>query len=166
MCKRSCGRFAVGIIAVSIFLHMTGCAPAPQPPPKIQNTMVFPNSYDQVWGAIIAVIMEKNLPIRAVEKSSGLVTTDFSSFVRGWGTARKMREFSVMPTIFLSIWRSGAMRVSVFAQAVNEKSTRVKIIVDLQAFEKSDGRHSGSWRQCRSKGVIEKRYFDDIKKNL
>lgn len=55
-----------------------GCASWPSPAPRVKvSPTEYDADFDRTWNALSDVLSEQRYPIRAFEKDSGLVTTDF-----------------------------------------------------------------------------------------
>lgn len=152
--KRGLG--ILGIVAA-------GCAPQVMIRPTIQDSMVMPAPFDKAWGAMIASLSEQSLPVRAVDKASGLANTDMVVFASGVLSAREIDAIAVKPSVFLGTWVSGRYSVSVFAAAVDATHTKVRITAHIEAFEDN---LTKTWHACYSKGVIENRLFNAINSKL
>ena len=148
---------------VVLVVAIAGCAPQEMIRPTIQDSMVIPASFDKAWGAMIASLSEQSLPVRAVDKASGLANTDMVVFASGVLSERSIDAIAVKPSVFLGTWVSGRYSVSVFAAAVDATHTKVKITAHIEAFEDN---LTKTWHACYSKGVIENRLFNAINSKL
>lgn len=64
----------VGFLALIV---TSGCASTPKPVPRIQvSAHDYAADFDSVWSAVNDVLTEKRLPIKTIEKDSGLIATD------------------------------------------------------------------------------------------
>ena len=67
-------------IATLLPLMLIGaCAPAsisPPVEPTHETSKIFDSSYDQVWDAAVDWFSESNIPIRQIERASGLIASE------------------------------------------------------------------------------------------
>lgn len=164
-----------GIILLFCFV-VSGCATMPVMKVETQDTFTIQSSFNKVWGALIATLSEQALPIKSIEKDSGLVTTDFFIFVdadsisikeafkKGSGAvSEKIDIIAYRPKVFLGIWTKGRYFLNIFVKSEGVNTTSIKITAHIEAFESNIKR---SWLVCNSKGVIEKEIIDSIKAKL
>ena len=71
---------AVGLILVLCATVWLGCRPTiklhPPASAKSEFTFTFNHSKDKAWSALVATFAKMSIPIRAIEKSSGLIASD------------------------------------------------------------------------------------------
>lgn len=68
-------------IAISIAIFLAGCtAPTLIPPdePTHDTSQNFSADYDSVWEATVDWFSDRNIPIKQIEKDSGLIASDYS----------------------------------------------------------------------------------------
>ena len=61
--------------ALILALAASACAKPPAPAPVRAPTMVSAG-FDATWNAVIDIFAEKNIPIRTIDKDSGIIATD------------------------------------------------------------------------------------------
>lgn len=151
------------LLVVLLLVIFTGCATTQMVRPTIQDTDAIQAPFDKVWGAVVATLAEMALPIEAIEKESGLVTTKFVTFASGILAQNEIDRIAQRPSVFLGTWSQGRYTVSIFVTSSGENTTRVKITIHIEAFE--DNVTKG-WYVCYSKGVIEQRIFDSVRSKI
>lgn len=130
--------------------------------PVIWDEETFQASYDKVWGSIVATVAEQALPIEAIEKESGILTTKFVKIDVVESEAKRMVENPSFIPLF-TLWGSIRYTVSFYVRTVGENQTRVKITSYIQRQEIGS---SGQWYLCYSKGVIENEILASIRSKL
>ena len=149
------------IISITILFFLAGCV-TPAVRPTIQDTVTINAPFDKVWSAIIATLSERALPIKTIEKESGVVATDFIIFASGFWAQEAIDEIAVRPSCFLCLWDGGRYTVRIFVTKDGESETRIKITTHIEAFDKS----WLGWLVLYSNGTIERRIFDAIKAKI
>lgn len=63
-------------------LLFVGCASGTKKAvePKIEKSKEFTKAYDETWNGVIKFFATKNIPIKTLDKNSGLIVTDDFSF--------------------------------------------------------------------------------------
>lgn len=133
-------------------LISAGCA-QPFIKPKIENSKTFQASYDSVWKAVVEVFAEETYPIKAVEKESGIISTDFIEFPNPQNPNSEFYKLAVRPDWWASLWRSARYTVNAFVFSKEPNLTTVKVNTHIEAFEYNT---SNQWHICYSTGVTEK----------
>ena len=152
------------IISITILFFLAGCV-TPAVRPTIQDTKIIDAPFDKVWSALIATLSERALPIKAIEKESGVVTTDFVVFASGrtsYEIGKAIDEVAVKPSGLL-IWSRAMYKVSIFATKAGEDATNIKITTHIQAFEVFAFEN---WVVLYSNGTIERGIFTDVKAKI
>lgn len=62
---------------------LTSCATSPKQH-LIANEKGFDREYDHVWTAVVQFFAENNVPIKTLEKVSGLIAAESQSFPKDW----------------------------------------------------------------------------------
>jgi hypothetical protein len=100
--------------------------------------------------------------VRAVEKDSGLLTTDFVSMPAGYNNAR-MNQWVFPPGGFLATWAGLRMNLSVLVTEPQPGKTQVSVRTHYEAFENNV---SKSWVVCQSNGSLENGILTRISQQL
>lgn len=158
--------FGFGLLAVML---LASCASGPKPIPRMEiEPQTYNASFDRTWEALNDVLSEQRYPIRAFEKDSGLVTTDFvssGSRYHYWGqkdeAGRKISTWALKTRYFLNI------RVRV----VGDSTTTVDVIPHLEYMSYVyDSRLNRSveagWEASDSHGDIEQEIYDSLAAKL
>jgi len=159
----------LSIIALPLALTaavVAGCCTATQGVAPSQtagrDTVLYAAPFDKVWGAVVATLAEEEYPIGAIEKSSGLITTQqvildlYAN--RDVVPPRDPCAFG-LPKVFTTL----RVMLNVFVTSQDSGSTRVKITAHFEGFE--EGMNAG-WNACRSNGLLEKRLLDAVRAKL
>lgn len=152
--------FVVTILAILVFI--VGCVTHPTRV-VIEDSEEFNAPFDKVWDALVATISELSLPIKAVEKDSGILATESVTFADGYSTDRELKQVATYPTGFLTRERA-AYRLSIYAEKLDQNITRVRITSNIQVLCKSMGEYT--WYSCHSNGTIERNLFSSIKQKI
>lgn len=64
------------LVLIGITFVIVGCAPVPPAPPAPRTSMPVSASFGKTWSAVIDVFATKNIPIKTIERASGLIATD------------------------------------------------------------------------------------------
>ena len=151
-------------LAFAILL-LSGCA-APQQlaTTPVEDTEVFVASYDAVWGAVVATLAAEHYPIKAIEKESGLIATEFVTFTTSSLRAKEEIDgIAVRPGVFLGTWSQGRYSLTVFVARLADSTTSVKVTPHIEGFEDNVTRR---WHVCPSLGVVESAVFDSVRARL
>ncbi len=123
------------------------------------KTQVYSQDFDQVWSGIIEWFAEKNIPIRTIEKASGLIVTEYGLRVSDDicdcgqnGTYQKVKERTASFNVFVRKVEAGT-RVTITLFCSSKLSTS-----DLYG----SGPASISDVDCNSTGMIELELFDAL----
>lgn len=144
-----------------IALLAAGCVTAPQQSQPLPTEHTFDAPKSAVWPLIVSEIGLK-YPVRAVEKDSGLLTTDFVSMPAGFNNAN-MGHWVFSPGGFLATWAGLRMNMSVLVTEPEAGKTHVVIRTHYEAFENNV---SHSWIVCQSNGSLENEVFMRIGEQL
>ncbi len=142
----------------SLFLSFCATAPVPR---QITNSFSIDKSFDLVWQATIESFAMLQLPIQNMEKDSGLITTDWISFM-----GQKNTDYCDCGGLGMSIERSRAGRFNVFVKKISENSCEVKVnCIYEQTYEETliDTIYK---RKCVSTGKLETDMFELIKSKI
>jgi len=141
---------------------LAGCVfvakPTNEPPAHVENTRTFAAAFDDVWSAAVGCVAEAQLPIQAIEKESGLLSTGFVTCDSGTIDAA-----GALPRSFLSIWSQGRYTLSFFLRDLKDGRTQVIITPHLEAYEMNVLK---SWQPVKSKGVLEAEFLGKIANRL
>lgn len=164
---RSAARLAALLtLSLSVF---SGCASGPAPIPRLQTSAQgYAADFDPAWNAVNDVLTEKRLPIKAIEKESGLVTTEFvNSGARYiyWGktneAGQEMSTWAEKTRYFLNIRvrerEGGGTTVDVlphFEYMRYEYNSVLKRSVEA------------GWEACDSHGDVEREVYDALAAKL
>ena len=141
---------------------MAGCATAPRGPLVAQRTSaVISAPKDKVWPLLVSEV-GLNYPVQAIEKESGLLTTQFVQMPVGFNNSG-MENYIFPPGGFLATWNGLKMNMRIMAIESEPGKTMVTINAHYEAFENNV---SKSWRVATSNGSVENQILSSIEQKL
>lgn len=150
--------FALLITAVLI----VGCATVPKTPLQSQRTSaVITAPKDEIWPLLVSEV-GLNYPVQAIEKESGLITTQFVQMPVGYNNMH-MKRYVFPPGGFLATWAGLRMSMRIMAIESEPGKTMVTINAHYEAFENNV---SKSWIVARSNGSVENQILARIEQKL
>jgi len=165
MLKRLCGSWLLAVVA---FALVTGCASIPGPIPRMDAAKrTYDAGFDKAWEAVNDVVAEKRLPIKTLEKESGLLATDVVSsgsrhvFYGRTENGRQLSEWADKTRYFLNI------RV----RRLNDSQTQIDVLAHMEfmRYEYNAALNRSvavGWDACESHGDIERELYEAIAKKL
>jgi hypothetical protein len=139
------------VISAALFpLLFVGCATQTYLTQPLPTSKTFAAGKEPVWNQVVAAV-GMQYPVRAIDKGSGLLTTDFVSLPVGFNNAQ-MRAYVIPPRSLLGTWNGLRMNMSVLVTEVEAGKTQVNIRTHYEAFEDNV---SKSWIVCQSNGILE-----------
>ena len=143
-------------------LLIAGCATTPHGPLVAQRTSaVIPAPKDKVWPLLVSEV-GLNYPVQAIEKESGLLTTQFVQMQVGFNNSG-MENYIFPPGGFLATWGGLKMNMRIMAVESEPGNTMVTINAHYEAFESNV---SKSWRVATSNGSVENQILNNIEQKL
>lgn len=126
---------------------------------EIVDTFTVQAPYGRTWKALVTTFAKKQYPIKMMDKESGVLTTEeilFEDNFPSFFADKEIQRISVRPSIFMAVWKAGKYQISVF---LTEKGNQTELTLKctIGAFNNING-----WKQCESKGVIEKEVYDAV----
>jgi hypothetical protein len=118
--------------------------------------MVIDAPFDQVWGYTVAYVAQRGWPIAAVEKESGLITTQQAIFAQNEHDVKECARTHGA----LSYWGEGRFSLNIYLRKVSDTQTSASVTAHIEGFDQV---WSKSWQPLESKGVIEQQVLDQIK---
>ena len=151
------------VFAILVIMVLSvGCATVPKTPLQSQRTSaVILAPKDKVWPLIVQEV-GLNYPIQAIEKESGLITTQFVQMPVGFNNAG-MKRYVFPPGGFLATWAGLRMNLRIMAIESEAGKTMVAINAHYEAFENNV---SKSWIVARSNGSVENQILTCIEQKL
>ena len=144
-----------------------GCAASQQMAARapVQSSERFPAPYDKVWAATVGALADDGAPIQAIEKESGLITTQFVQFASGLNADKQLATIAYKPqgAGFLSIWSMGRYTLSLHVTKETDSTSVVKVTPHIEAYERNV---TNAWHVCDSNGNLERRTFRTISAKL
>ena len=150
----------LSILCCAFFV--TGCVTPPPPPAHpIVTSRVFQGVRGNVWQGLVETVALK-YPVKAIEKESGLLTTDFVALPAGYNNSA-MRKWVNPPSVFLGTWAGLRMNLSILVT----EPTPGKVSVNVQThYEALENNVLKSWVVCQSNGSLENQILDEIGQKL
>lgn len=149
------------LITVGITVAMLGCAGPSRLVRPTRVAVTLPSTMDRVWGALMAVVVQRSLPIQAIEKESGVLTTDF---VLLEGGDFDLEPIAHLPGSALGISLRARYKLSIHVSPMNDTTTTITATAHIESFEKD--LFSSGWKACPSKGVLETQLIGAVQTRL
>lgn len=141
---------------------MAGCAMTQRAPVEPQRTSaVILAPKDKVWPLLVTEV-GLNYPVQAIEKESGLLSTQFVNIPVGINNSG-MQQYAYSPGGFLATWNGLRMNMRIVAVESEPGKTLITINAHYEAFENNV---SNSWRIAQSNGAIENKILTSIEQKL
>jgi hypothetical protein len=138
-------------ILVLLITALVGCQTTNVAPVEQQRTSaIYEAPKDKIWPLLVSEV-GLNYPVAAVEKDSGLLTTDFVTMPAGYNNMN-MTNWVYNPGGFLATWNGLRMKMNIMVVELEENRTQVSIRAYYEAFENNV---SHSWVVCRTNGSLE-----------
>lgn len=152
-------------LSICLFvMFIAGCM-QPTVRPHIQNSQLFDAPYDETWNAVVEVFANSSYPIKAIEKESGFISTDWKAlpdanfnrkeFSRPDAnfTRQEFNRLALVPDkSLMMIWGNGRFTVNTLVKSKGDNMTEVRINTYIEAFEIN---MSMRYHECYSTGFIE-----------
>lgn len=150
------------ILPILFSALLLGCATQNMAPRQsLPTTQTYDAPKNTVWPLLVSEVGLK-YPVRAVEKESGLLTTDFVLLPAGYNNAQ-MGRWGFPPGGFLATWAGLRMQMSVLVTEPEPGKTHIVIRTHYEAFENNV---SKSWVVCESNGGLENEILTRIAQQL
>ncbi len=151
------------VIFLSILIFISGCAtykPATKPA-AFENKQVFDKDYETVWSKTVKFFASKNIPIKTIEKASGLIATDTMMFE----TVRDKNYFSCdkFMSVGIEVPYQGKASFNVFLEKVSPQKTSVTVNLTANYIVPASQYSAGVERGCFSAGNYEKELLEYLK---
>ena len=141
------------LLLVMVGLLLTGCVRSVDYSYERDRTFLCP--FDTVWRMTMRVLTDREEPISAIEKESGIIVTDFVLFYEGhFGK-------TVLPMGALEIVKQGRYKLNIVAQEVGGK-TLVSVRAHIEKLSKVFMEDYYTWKPVRSGGLIENEILEQI----
>ena len=140
-------------------LIMLSCAtykaPKYKAPDNFDKSRTYNKNFDEVWGKIIKYFAEKNIPIKTIEKASGIIATEYSLNTLSNKDCLDCGEMGFGQS--LSDYTGN---FNVFVEKINENQTKVTVSTFFNAMMETVilFARTPSYRKidCNSTGILEK----------
>lgn len=150
----------VGLALLALFSGCeTASTQAPVQPQRTQATVTA--SKNRVWPLLVSQV-GLDYPVRAIEKDSGLITTDWVTVPAGFNNMNAGR-WIFPPGGFLATWAGLRMNMKIMALESEPGKTTVTINCHYEAFENNVQK---SWLVVRSNGTVENGILTEIERQL
>ena len=149
------------IIIVSTTILFYGCAHAPATY-KTQSTITYQNTYDEVWSSIISIFARKNIPIKTIEKDSGIIVTENMNIPLSEFSSDFVSKYCDCGNPgFPYYYKNFKASYNVFARKIYENRVSVQINTHFTAI-KYQGNNLIESIDCVTTGELEKSLFQDL----
>lgn len=151
------------LLLLSSMLLISACASLKKiDEPKIEKSVTVQVPFDKAWTEVISYFSEKGIPVKTLEKASGLISTEDMSFQTV--TDSKLfvcdkYKFGGKEPVF-----PGIAKFNVFVRKVNDKETSVQVNTFASATMNILGPTYNSMSlKCYSTGEHERMLFERLK---
>ncbi len=157
------------IIAAAVIMALSSCSSYKSPKSyNIENERIFSKDYESVWQRVISVFTEFNIPIRNMDKSSGLITTDYNL---GAEIGQYVDCGTPAKGLYTYRFENTVMNMNIVVTKVSPAKTKVRVKVfpksEYAAYEYNNGRWYKAASEiinCVSTGRMEKNILDYVGK--
>src|SRR3990172_2171609 len=150
-------------ICILIFIVLFSCCAHTPANYNVQSKRIYDKNYDEVWASVISIFAEKNIPIKTIEKDSGIIVTENMNIPSS--------EFSAFNYVskycdcgspgFLFIFKQFTGSYNVFARKTSNDKTSVQLNTSFRA-SKFSGNNFIEWTNCATTGDLERGFFRDL----
>lgn len=140
---------------VMVLLASAGCASAPKQAPERQPTPVAA-SFGRTWDAVIDIFAQRNIPIKTIDRSSGLIVAEQARVddIENFTHCGKPSLLRAVAGAAVGMGGDGAMRAD-YNILVRGDSARSTV--------RANARFATPERECPSKGVFESQFEAAVK---
>ena len=136
-------------------LALSACATAPEVY-DFDNSKTVSTSYDQTWEKVITYFSSNNIPIKTLEKDSGLVVAEIARL-----DGRSISRYADCQASMLDMIEGGKADYNVFVRRAADGTT-VTVNTDFSATRRGVGTATSSFSDCNSKGVFEQEFLSQF----
>jgi hypothetical protein len=150
-------------VALAAVVALCGCAATNQlSAPRYESSQVIDSPFDRTWAALVASIADQAMPVQAVEKESGLLTTSFVTFDPG-RSDREIKRVTVWKGCLACVVTSARYTLSAHVSSLGPDSTRVRVTAHVEAYQRGfvDG-----WTAVPSNGAIESDLIANLRSRI
>lgn len=157
-----------GLLGLTLFIFLTSCIPMPPLQYNFDPASNYYRSYDEVWESLINLLADINIPIKTIEKASGIVATDemnapIPSVPPGARVETAYYDCGVPGG--LSTINGVRARYNVFVRKLSDNDTSMRINVSYSGSHWLGNDFQG-WVTCLSKGGLEEDLHARLKGRL
>lgn len=150
---------SIGLLALVFF---SGCETVPDKPVAIQRThATLAAPKDKVWPLLVAEI-GLQYPMRAIEKDSGLISTDWVTLPAGFNNMYAP-SWILPPRAFLATW--GGLRMNMKVQAIETDAGKTDVVINCH-YEAFETNVQKTWLVTASNGALENQILTKIETKL
>ena len=142
------------LIILFILLLFTSCASVPPTPNEFHFSQNYNKYLDIVWDEVIAIFAKRNIPIKNIEKFSGIIATEDMKVKFTGEVSPESQYCDCGKPGNLTTYREMVGRFNVFVRKVGKNETSVQINPYYRA-SKYFGNDFIEWTDCTSKGFLE-----------
>lgn len=148
------------ILALAVAAAVSACASAPETF-DVKSSEEVQADFDKTWQAVIATFAENTIPIKTLEKDSGLIVAEQSLV-----SYQSMEQIASCGTgSFVEVPSTGIATYNVFVRPVNAIVTKVQVNTKF-AMQFRDTYNNFRVQDCNSRGTIESNILQSIKGNV
>lgn len=148
------------LVLSGVFGVLGGCATVPAQNYQFDNSRTYSNkTYDQVWDGLIGFLTSNNIPIKTIEKDSGVIYSETDNFSKPAFSKFFPIADCGQPPLF---WTAGVAYGS-FNIFVSKATPQPKVTVTTTISQQIRYENQISQLNCNSIGNFEKAVLDSIK---
>lgn len=148
--------FKFGILATALLI--SGCTTIQQEPQRAQRTSATISApKNTVWPLLVSEVALK-YPVQAIEKDSGLITTQFVNIPVGFNNMG-MERYIFKPGGFMATWKGLRMNMQIMVIETVPGKTIINITAHYEVFENN---MKNTWIVARSNGSTENSILTNI----
>ena len=160
--------FLVILVVMAGLATIVASSGAPPAKYTFQSRVEYQKPFDEVWEAIIASFAATNVPIKTIEKSSGIIVSDhmkvpftdkpvaiYESDYCDCGSPQALSVFTEMLGSY-----------NIFVRRFGSDSVSIQVNASFKAIEFNTMNKISSSRECNSKGTLEAKLLKDIDLHL
>ena len=148
------------IFALAVAGVVSACASPPETF-DVKSSEQVQADFDKTWQAVIATFAENTIPIKTLEKDSGLIVAEQSLV-----SYQSMEEIASCGSgSFVEVPSTGIATYNVFVRPINAIVTQVQVNTRF-AMQFRDTYNNSRVQDCNSRGTIEGNILQSIKGNV
>ena len=147
------------VVVAAISISLWGCATVPAKNYQFENSRTYSNkNYDQVWEGVIEFLTANNIPIKTIEKDSGVIYSEIDNFSK----PSFSKFFPIVDCGQPPLFWTGGIAFGSFNIFVSKATAQPKVTVTTTISQQIRYENQVSQISCNSMGNFEKGVLDSI----